>query len=107
MPWDSRETSLAVSTAASMASSLPLRDVLDASEDLKHRDNSDRGSNDSVGSGSSFEELDMDQEELGDGDERVKKEDGEEEDTPEGEGGERGAAELVAEKKGRLGEGEE
>uniref|UniRef100_A0A3Q0SW14 Testis expressed 264, ER-phagy receptor a n=1 Tax=Amphilophus citrinellus TaxID=61819 RepID=A0A3Q0SW14_AMPCI len=105
VPWDSRETSLAVSTAASMASSLPLRDVLDASEDLKHRDNSDRGSNDSVGSGSSFEELDMDQEELGDGEERVKKEDGEEEDTPEG--GERKAAELVAEKKERLGEGEE
>ncbi|XP_005741438.1 testis-expressed sequence 264 protein [Pundamilia nyererei] len=107
VPWDSRETSLAVSTAASMASSLPLRDVLDASEDLKYRDHSDRGSNDSVGSGSSFEELDMDQEELGEGEERVKKEYREEEDTPEGEGGAREGAELAAEKKERLGEGEE
>ncbi|XP_072308788.1 testis-expressed protein 264 isoform X2 [Eucyclogobius newberryi] len=61
-PWDSRETSLAASTAASLASSLPLRDVPDLSEEPKlpvHR-----GSNVSTGSsGSSFEELDMDHDE--------------------------------------------
>uniref|UniRef100_H3DAV6 Testis expressed 264, ER-phagy receptor a n=1 Tax=Tetraodon nigroviridis TaxID=99883 RepID=H3DAV6_TETNG len=60
VPWDSRETSLAASTAASLASSLPLRDVMDTSDDAKPRDQSDGGSNGSVGSGSSFEELDMD-----------------------------------------------
>ncbi|KAG7494123.1 hypothetical protein JOB18_023689 [Solea senegalensis] len=65
VPWDSRETSLAASTAASLASSLPLRDVMDANEDVRHRDHSDRDSNESVGSGSSFEELDMDQDEQG------------------------------------------
>ncbi|XP_020789551.1 LOW QUALITY PROTEIN: testis-expressed protein 264 homolog [Boleophthalmus pectinirostris] len=61
-PWDSRETSLAASTAASLASSLPLRDVPDLSEEPQlpvHR-----GSNVSTGSsGSSFEELDMDNDE--------------------------------------------
>lgn len=61
-PWDSRETSLAASTAASLASSLPLRDVPDLTEEPKLRDHSDQGSNGSmVSSGSSFEELDMDQ----------------------------------------------
>ncbi|XP_036956560.1 testis-expressed protein 264 [Acanthopagrus latus] len=102
VPWDSRETSLAASTAASLASSLPLRDVMDANEDIKPRDQSDRGSNESMGSGSSFEELDMDQEE---GDER---EDGEEdEEVPQGEDGAAEALELVAEKKEPLGDGEE
>ncbi|XP_077582604.1 testis-expressed protein 264 [Stigmatopora nigra] len=62
LPWDSRETSLAASTAASLASSLPLREVEDAQEDAKPRDGSDRGSEGSLASGSSFEELDMDQE---------------------------------------------
>lgn len=102
VPWDSRETSLAASTAASLASSLPLRDVMDANEDIKPRDQSDRGSNESMGSGSSFEELDMDQEE---GEER---EDGEEdEEVPQGEDGAAEAVELVAEKKEPLGDGEE
>lgn len=61
-PWDSRDTSLAASTAASLASSLPLRDVPDPSEEPKPGDHSPRESNASLGSsGSSFEELDMDQ----------------------------------------------
>ncbi|XP_042263397.1 testis-expressed protein 264 homolog [Thunnus albacares] len=109
VPWDSRETSLAASTAASLASSLPLRDVMDANEDIKHRDHSDRGSNESMGSGSSFEELDMDQEEQeqAEGGEREEKEDGEEEEVPEGEDGAREAVELVAEKKEPSGGGEE
>lgn len=55
-PWDSRETSLAASTAASLASALPLRDVVDGGGELQER-------TESLGSGSSFEELDMDQEE--------------------------------------------
>ncbi|KAM9361868.1 testis-expressed protein 264 [Symphorus nematophorus] len=110
VPWDSRETSLAASTAASLASSLPLRDIMDANEDIKPRDQSDRGSNESMGSGSSFEELDMDQEEQAEGEE---KEDGEaeeeeeEEEIPQGEDGAREAAELMAEKKEPLGGGEE
>lgn len=107
VPWDSRETSLAASTAASLASSLPLRDVMDANEDIKHREHSDRGSNESMGSGSSFEELDMDQEEQVEGGEREEKEVGEEEEVPEGEDGEREAVELSAEKKEPLGDGEE
>ncbi|XP_040890879.1 testis-expressed protein 264 homolog isoform X2 [Toxotes jaculatrix] len=107
VPWDSRETSLAASTAASLASSLPLRDVMDANEDIKHRDHSDRDSNESVGSGSSFEELDMDQEEQEEGVEREEKEDGEEKELPEGEDGAREAVELLAEKKESLGDGEE
>uniref|UniRef100_A0A8C7Y1D1 Testis expressed 264, ER-phagy receptor a n=1 Tax=Oryzias sinensis TaxID=183150 RepID=A0A8C7Y1D1_9TELE len=61
VPWDSRETSLAASTAASLASSLPLRDVMDANEDTRNRDLSNRDSDESMGSGSSFEELDMEQ----------------------------------------------
>uniref|UniRef100_UPI0037E8043D testis-expressed protein 264 homolog n=1 Tax=Semicossyphus pulcher TaxID=241346 RepID=UPI0037E8043D len=105
VPWDSRETSLAASTAASLASSLPLRDVMDANEDIKLRDQSDRGSNESMGSGSSFEELDMDQEE---GAEKEEKEHGEEEEkVPEGEDGATEAVELVAEKKEPVGDGEE
>ncbi|KAI3370124.1 hypothetical protein L3Q82_024916 [Scortum barcoo] len=114
MPWDSRETSLAASTAASLASSLPLRDIMDANEDIKPRDNSDRGSNESMGSGSSFEELDMDQEEQEEGEERKEKGDGEEEeveveveDVPEGEDRATEAVELVDEKKEPLGDGEE
>ncbi|XP_017271163.1 testis-expressed protein 264 [Kryptolebias marmoratus] len=108
MPWDSRETSLAASTAASLASSLPLRDVMDTNEDIKHRDHSDRGSNDSVGSGSSFEELDMDQEEQEQEQEEVEeKEDEKEEEVPKGEDEGREAAELVAEKKEPLGDGDE
>lgn len=103
VPWDSRETSLAASTAASLASSLPLRDVMDANEDIKPRDQSERGSNESMGSGSSFEELDMDQEEEEKGEER---EDGEEE-VPQGEDGATEAVELMAEKKEPLGDGEE
>ncbi|XP_075966503.1 testis-expressed protein 264 isoform X2 [Anarhichas minor] len=99
VPWDSRETSLAASTAASLASSLPLRDVMDANEDIKHRDNSERGSNESMGSGSSFEELDMDQEEQEAGEEREEKGDGEEAEVPEGEDAAREEVELVAEKK--------
>ncbi|MED6276631.1 hypothetical protein CHARACLAT_004961 [Characodon lateralis] len=104
VPWDSRETSLAASTAASLASSLPLRDIMDSNEDSKSMDHSERGSNDSVGSGSSFEELDMDQEELEDGEET---EDGKERGSPEEK--EEGAGEevgLVAKKK-PLGDGEE
>lgn len=92
VPWDSRETSLAASTAASLASSLPLRDVMDASGDAKPGDQSDRGSSGSVGSGSSFEELDMDQEEQ----EVTERED--EEEAKEGEEarqGEDGAAETA------------
>uniref|UniRef100_A0A7N8X1Y7 Testis expressed 264, ER-phagy receptor a n=1 Tax=Mastacembelus armatus TaxID=205130 RepID=A0A7N8X1Y7_9TELE len=107
VPWDSRETSLAASTAASLASSLPLRDVMDANEDIKHRDHSDRGSNESMGSGSSFEELDMDQEEQEEGEEREEKEDGELEKLPEGDDGAGEAAELAAEKKEAVGEAEE
>lgn len=99
VPWDSRETSLAASTAASLASSLPLRDIMDANEDIKPMDQSDRGSNESMGSGSSFEELDMDQE----GEE---KEYGEEE-VPPGEDGATDADELMAEKNKALGDGEE
>ncbi|XP_070758855.1 testis-expressed protein 264 homolog [Enoplosus armatus] len=111
VPWDSRETSLAASTAASLASSLPLRDVMDANEDIKPRDHSDRGSNESMGSGSSFEELDMDQEEQEEGEEREAKGDGEEEEeekeVPEGEDGATEGVELMAEKKEPLGDGEE
>uniref|UniRef100_A0AAQ4PCU9 Testis expressed 264, ER-phagy receptor a n=1 Tax=Gasterosteus aculeatus aculeatus TaxID=481459 RepID=A0AAQ4PCU9_GASAC len=109
VPWDSRETSLAASTAASLASSLPLRDVMDANEDIKHRDSSERGSNGSIGSGSSFEELDMDQEEQEPGEERGEEEegDGDEAEVPEGEDAAREAVELVAEKKEPVGGGEE
>uniref|UniRef100_A0A1A7WC08 Testis expressed 264 n=1 Tax=Iconisemion striatum TaxID=60296 RepID=A0A1A7WC08_9TELE len=106
VPWDSRETSLAASTAASLASSLPLRDIMDTNEDIKLRDHSDRGSNDSVGSGSSFEELDMEQEEQ-EQEEGEEKEDGREEDVHEGEDEDREAAELVSEKKEPPREGEE
>lgn len=77
-PWDSRETSLAASTAASLASSLPLRDVPDPNEEPKLGDHSARGSNASLGSsGSSFEELDMDQEkqEMEEQEEEVKTQD--------------------------------
>lgn len=103
VPWDSRETSLAASTAASLASSLPLRDVMDANEDTGNRDLSNRDSDESMGSGSSFEELDMEQEE---GVERENTEEEEEEGIPEGEGGNK-EEELVAEEKDPLGEGEE
>ncbi|XP_060897889.1 testis-expressed protein 264 homolog [Labrus mixtus] len=106
VPWDSRETSLAASTAASLASSLPLRDVMDANEDIKHRDQGDRCSNESMGSGSSFEELDMDQEEQEEAAVKEGKEhEEEEEEVPEGEDGAR--EELVVEKKDHLGDGEE
>ncbi|CAL8335439.1 unnamed protein product [Lota lota] len=60
VPWDSRETSLAASTAASLASALPLRELADG-EEQPGRLLSDRDSDKSVGSGSSFEELDMEQ----------------------------------------------
>lgn len=80
---------------------------MDANEDIKHRDHSDRGSNESMGSGSSFEELDMDQEEQEEGEEREEKEDGDVEKLPEGEDGARKAVELKAEKKESLGDGEE
>lgn len=107
VPWDSRETSLAASTAASLASSLPLRDTGDTDEHTRHRDHSDRGSNESVGSGSSFEELDL---------ELVESQGGEEEKEEEEaiEGGpvvEGGAGETphepMIEEKEPLGEGEE
>ncbi|XP_077428910.1 testis-expressed protein 264 homolog [Vanacampus margaritifer] len=88
VPWDSRETSLAASTAASLASSLPLRDVVDVQGDGKHRDGSERGSDGSLASGSSFEELDMDQEEQA-GKEEVEGE------VPEG--GDRKSGELLPE----------
>ncbi|XP_034022511.1 testis-expressed protein 264 [Thalassophryne amazonica] len=94
-PWDSRETSLAASTAASLASSLPLRDVMDENEDIKQRDNSDRGTLGSMGSGSSFEELDMDQDQHQEEGEREEEKD----EVPEGEDGGREAVELEAEKK--------
>ncbi|KAK7909663.1 hypothetical protein WMY93_014347 [Mugilogobius chulae] len=62
-PWDSRETSLAASTAASLASSLPLRDVPNLNEEEQDLP-LHRGSDASTGSsGSSFEELDMDHDE--------------------------------------------
>lgn len=80
---------------------------MDVNEDIKHRDHSDRGSNESMGSGSSFEELDMDQEEQEEGEEREEKEDGDEEKLPEGEDGAREAVELMAEKKEPSGDGEE
>ncbi|XP_029990471.1 LOW QUALITY PROTEIN: testis-expressed protein 264 [Sphaeramia orbicularis] len=86
LPWDSRETSLAASTAASLALFPASRDVLDANEDIKHRDHSDRGSNESMGSGSSFEELDMDQEEQEEEEERNEKEDGEKEEEADDDG---------------------
>ncbi|KAM8913896.1 testis-expressed protein 264 [Spinachia spinachia] len=107
VPWDSRETSLAASTAASLASSLPLRDVMDANEDIKQRESSERGSNGSMGSGSSFEELDMDQEEQEPGEEREKEGDGDEAKAPEGEDAARQAVEVVAEEKAPVGGGEE
>lgn len=80
---------------------------MDANEDNKPRDYSDRGSNESMGSGSSFEELDMDQEEQEEGEDREEKEDGVEEKLPEGEDGAREAVELMAEKKEPLGDGKE
>lgn len=107
VPWDSRETSLAASTAASLASSLPLRDVLDASEEVTHKDHSDRGSNESMGSGSSFEELDMDQEEQEQGERREEKEDVEEERVPRGEDGAGEAVKPVAGKTASSGDGAE
>ncbi|XP_049590748.1 testis-expressed protein 264 [Syngnathus scovelli] len=103
VPWDSRETSLAASTAASLASSLPLRDVVDAQGDVKHRDGSERGSNGSLASGSSFEELDMDQEEQAG---KEEEEEVEEEEAPAG--GDKKSGELLqeeeAEKKEPLGD---
>ncbi|XP_068171294.1 testis-expressed protein 264 [Antennarius striatus] len=115
VPWDSRETSLAASTAASLASSLPLRDVMDANEDIKSRDQSDRISNESMGSGSSFEELDMDQaEKLGDGESKgdedeevVEEEEEEEEDDLRGDDTAAEVVQHAAEKKQPLGDGEE
>ncbi|CAL8338887.1 unnamed protein product [Merluccius merluccius] len=56
VPWDSREMPL----VASLASALPLRDLADGEEHPGPR-LSDRDSDKSVGSGSSFEELDMEQ----------------------------------------------
>ncbi|XP_068598696.1 testis-expressed protein 264 [Brachionichthys hirsutus] len=113
-PWDSRETSLAASTAASLASSLPLRDVMDANEDIKSRDQSDRISNESMGSGSSFEELDMDQAEKlqdvkrrGDGEEVEGEEEKEKEDILSGDDTAAEVVQHAAEKKQPLGDGEE
>ncbi|KAG7283248.1 hypothetical protein CRUP_004990, partial [Coryphaenoides rupestris] len=73
VPWDSRETSLAASTAASLASALPLRDLADGEEQPGDR-LSDRDSDKSVGSGSSFEELDMEQVECPEREETEEKE---------------------------------
>lgn len=70
---------------------------MDASDDAKPRDQSDGGSNGSVGSGSSFEELDMDQEEQ-EGAERAaggKKDEEEEEEEHRGEDGAAEAAEQT------------
>lgn len=107
-PWDSRETSLAASTAASLASSLPLRDLMDANEDIQQRDPGDRVSNESMGSGSSFEELDMEQVEGQEGEERAEQEEEEEEERgPEVEDEAREPLEPVAEKREPLGDGEE
>lgn len=94
VPWDSRETSLAASTAASLASSLPLRDVPDLNEDAKLGGHSDKSTNESLDSGSSFEELDMDQEER-----RVE----EEEDVE----GKENSGENIREKEEPLGDEEE
>lgn len=80
---------------------------MDANEDAKHRDHSDRGSSESIGSGSSFEELDMDQEEQEEGEERAEKEDRDEEKLPEGDDEARETAELIVEKKEPLGDGQE
>ncbi|XP_070697622.1 testis-expressed protein 264 [Pempheris klunzingeri] len=107
VPWDSRETSLAASTAASLASSLPLRDVMDVNEDIKHRDHSDRGSNESMGSGSSFEELDMDQEVQEEGEEKEEMQEEKEEEVREGDDAATEAVEQAAAKKEPLGDGEE
>uniref|UniRef100_A0A3P9LX74 Testis expressed 264, ER-phagy receptor a n=1 Tax=Oryzias latipes TaxID=8090 RepID=A0A3P9LX74_ORYLA len=110
VPWDSRETSLAASTAASLASSLPLRDVMDANEDTRNRDLSNRDSDESMGSGSSFEELDMEQDGGVEKESRQEEEE-EEEGIPEGEGGnkeeEEEEEEMVAKKEEPLGQGEE
>lgn len=76
---------------------------MDANEDIKPRDQSDRGSNESMGSGSSFEELDMDQEEQEEGEKRG---DGEGE-VPQGEDRATEAVEVMAEKTEPLGDGEE
>ncbi|KAM3877831.1 testis-expressed protein 264 [Diretmus argenteus] len=107
VPWDSRETSLAASTAASLASSLPLRDLVDANEDIQQRDHSDRVSNESMGSGSSFEELDMDQVEGQEGEEKDEKEEEGEEEGHEVEDEAREPLEPMAEKREPLGDGEE
>lgn len=110
VPWDSRETSLAASTAASLASSLPLRDVMDANEDTRNRDLSNRDSDESMGSGSSFEELDIEQDGGVEKESRQEEEE-EEEGIPEGEGGnkeeEEEEEEMVANKEEPLGQGEE
>ncbi|XP_029908095.1 testis-expressed protein 264 [Myripristis murdjan] len=109
-PWDSRETSLAASTAASLASSLPLRDLMDANEDIQQRDPGDRVSNESMGSGSSFEELDMEQVEGQEGEERAEQEEEEEEKEergPEVEDEAQEPLQPMAEKREPLGDGEE
>ncbi|XP_056131410.1 testis-expressed protein 264 homolog [Lampris incognitus] len=113
VPWDSRETSLAASTAASLASSLPLRDLADGEEEhAQQRAPSEAGSNKSLGSSSSFEELDMVQEEGKEVEEEEEEEavDGKEEEEEEGLEAEDKASEpteLAAEKMEPLGVGEE
>ncbi|KAF3856396.1 hypothetical protein F7725_017119 [Dissostichus mawsoni] len=97
VPWDSRETSLAASTAASLVSSLPLRD---------HRDNSERGSNESVAAARPLKSLTWIRRSRR-REEREEKGDAGEAGVPEGEDGAREAVELVAEKTEPLGDGEE
>nr|XP_057911770.1 testis-expressed protein 264 homolog [Doryrhamphus excisus] len=95
-PWDSRETSLAASTAASLASSLPLRDVMDAAhgDGKRGRDGSEPSSDVSLGSGSSFEELGVAQEDE-------EREAGEEDEEEVPGGGDREDAEILEEEKKR------
>lgn len=74
---------------------------MDASEDPQHREHSDTGLNGSMGSSSSFEELDMDQEGHEEGHEEGQDEEHaeEEEEDPGVGGGATEPAELVAEKR--------
>ncbi|KAM6980740.1 testis-expressed protein 264 [Aplochiton taeniatus] len=111
LPWDSRETSLAASTAASLAAALPLRDQGDGGEDSPPREQRrHRGSDASLGSGSSFEELDMElvegkgvEEEEGQGEVQ----DEEEEKSQVQEGATGGSQEHMTHEREAQGDGEE
>ncbi|KAK0152833.1 Testis-expressed protein 264 [Merluccius polli] len=87
VPWDSREMPL----VASLASALPLRDLADGEEHPGPR-LSDRDSDKSVGSGSSFEELDMEQVECPEEEEEEEEDEIKEKEAEVGGGGEGGGA---------------